>query len=122
MSGAANIPVTVANALSEEDFQKQVYDLATLYGWKAFHVHDSRREVKPGVFVGDKDARGFPDWLFARPPELLVVELKREAGRLSEPQRLWLTTLEACGVECAVWRPSDWPVIEKRLSRRFAST
>lgn len=118
MPGAAAIPVTVANALSERSFQSQVIDLAKQAGWSVAHWHDSRRQVRPGVHVGDKDAAGFPDLVICRPPELMVVELKAEKGRLSVAQREWLRLLDLCGVETHVYRPSDWPAVNERLQRR----
>lgn len=117
MPGAAAIPATVAHALTEREFQAQVLALAHFYRWRSAHWHDSRRQVRPGVHVGDKDAAGFPDIVLARPPELLIIELKAEKGRLSPAQREWLQLLEMCGVEVHVWRPSSWPEIEKRLQR-----
>lgn len=104
-------------AISEKDFQKQVIELARLYGWKVAHFHDSRRQVKPGVFVGDKDAAGFPDLVLVRPPELVVLELKRELGKTTSEQDAWLAALVACGVEACVVRPSEWDWLRVRLSR-----
>lgn len=104
-------------SLSEKDFQKQVLDLARLYGWKVAHFHDSRRQVKPGVFVGDKDAAGFPDLVLVRPPELVVLELKRELGKTTPEQDEWLALLSACGVEASVVRPSNWDELRLRLGR-----
>lgn len=108
MPGAASIPATVANALSERAFEQQVVDLATQAGWKGHHHSDSRKQIRPGVFVGDKNATGFPDWLFCRPPEIIVCELKAEKGRLSPAQRDWLQALEMSGIEVYVWKPSSW--------------
>ncbi len=116
MSGAARIPATVASALSETAFQAQVIHYARMTGWQVAHFHDSRRQVRPGVHVGDKDAAGFPDLVLARPPALMFVELKAEKGRLTDLQREWLQTLERCELDVRVWRPSDWPEIEKTLS------
>lgn len=104
-------------SLSEKDFQKQVLEMARLFGWKVAHFHDSRRQVKPGVFVGDKDAAGFPDLVLVRPPELLVLELKRELGKTTPEQDEWLALLGACGVEARVVRPSDWDWLRVRLGR-----
>ncbi len=104
-------------ALSEKDFQRQVLELARLYGWRVAHFHDSRRQVKPGVFVGDKDAAGFPDLVLVRPPELVVLELKRELGKTTSEQDEWLADLAACGVEVSVVRPSGWDVLRRRLSQ-----
>jgi hypothetical protein len=104
MTVPAGIPATVANSLSEANFQQQVLDLATVYGWRHFHVRDSRRSDP-----------GWPDLVLLRPPKLLIVELKRETGRLSVAQSDWLRLLEMCGVDVRVWRPSSWPDIEATL-------
>jgi VRR-NUC domain len=94
-------------AISERDFQSQVLDLATLHGWRHFHALNMR----------GSDA-GWPDLVLCRPPELLVVELKSETGRLGEIQREWLDALRACGVETALWRPGDFENVHARLRRR----
>ena len=50
---------------------------------------------------------------------VLFVELKTESGRVSEEQRGWLEALASCpGLECHVWRPSDWDEIERTLRRK----
>lgn len=95
--------------MTEAALQKAVIDTARLLGWKVAHFHDSRRQVRPGVFVGDRDAAGFPDLVLVRGGRLLFVELKAEKGRLSPEQDAWIAALQdsrRCGV--AVFRPSDW--------------
>lgn len=109
MNVPAGIPATVAHSLSEKDLQQQVLDLATLYGWRHFHVRDSRGSDP-----------GWPDLVLLRPPKLLIVELKRETGRLSVAQSDWLRLLDMCGVDVRVWRPSSWPEIEETLMAREA--
>lgn len=104
--------------VTERDLQARVMDLARMYGWRVAHFHDSRRQVKPGVFVGDRDAAGFPDLVLVRPPELLVVELKRETGKVTDEQNAWLGDLAACGVEVLLVRPSLERQLIVRLSRR----
>ena len=106
MSGAAAIPATVANSLSERDFQQQVVDLADVYGWKHFHNLDARGSDP-----------GWPDLVLVRPPQLLIVELKAERGSLTDAQREWLQALGMCNVEVRIWRPSSWPEIETTLKR-----
>lgn len=96
-------------------------DVARLYGWRIAHFHDSRRQVKPGVFVGDRDAAGFPDLVLVRSPELLVIELKREVGKVTDEQYAWLHALASCGVEVMVVRPSTERDLVVRLSRRGRS-
>jgi hypothetical protein len=101
--------------LTEKDFQKQLLEMARMFGWRVAHFHDSRRQVKPGVFVGDKDAAGFPDLVLVRPPDILVLELKRELGKTTDAQDEWLAALLGCGIEARVVRPSDWNYLVDRL-------
>ena len=101
-------------AISEEQFQQQVIDLATLRGWRHYHTHDSRRS-----------AEGFPDLVLARPSTLqggfdgriIFAEMKAQKGRPNVEQRAWLTLLADTGkVEVYVWRPSDWQRIVEVLT------
>ena len=103
-------------AVSEKDFQRAVLDLAHTLGWKTMHFHDSRRQVKPGVFVGDTDAAGFPDLVLVR-ERVVYAEMKAESGRLSKAQLGWLEVLGYAGQEAYVWRPSSWEFIEHVLAR-----
>lgn len=108
--------------MSEKAFQASVVEYARLKGWKVAHHHDSRRQVRPGVLVGDSDAAGLPDLLLCREERLSFVELKTEKGRLSQAQVDWLTSLErveaqpGSTVAVYLWRPSDWPTIETVLA------
>jgi hypothetical protein len=103
-------------AVTEKQLQTRIIEFARLYGWRVAHFHDSRRQVKPGVFVGDKDAAGFPDLVLVRPPRLMVVELKRELGKVTDEQRAWIDDLRSCGVEVHVVRPSEEDSFRRRLS------
>lgn len=92
----------------ESDWQWTVVDYARLMGWIDYHTFDSR-----------KSAAGFPDLLLIRPPELVVVELKAERGRVTTAQECWLDLFRLVpGVDVYVWRPSDWSEVQRRLSRR----
>lgn len=108
--------------MSERAFQASVIEYARLKGWKVAHHHDSRRQVRPGVLVGDSDAAGLPDLLLVRRCRLIFAELKREKGQVSKAQEDWLKELadvEAASygtVEARVWRPSQWPQIERSLA------
>lgn len=104
-------------SISEKAYQASLCDLAERYGWKFRHFHDSRRQVKPGVLVGDKDAAGWPDLVLVRPPEILFVEVKSELGTVEPEQEEWLGYLEACGQEVFVTRPSTQQEIQDRLMR-----
>lgn len=111
---------------SERAFQATVIDLARTCGWLVCHVHDSRRQVRPGVHVGDRDAAGFPDLVMVRGTRLLFAELKAETGRLRPAQVDWLDALrlvqgDAAGrVLVREWRPSDWAEIHALLMERAA--
>lgn len=45
-----------------------------------------------------------------------------DAKGLSEPQKAWLRAIDQCGIEWHVWRPSDWPIIEARLTKPRSGT
>ena len=59
---------------------------------------------------------GFPDLVIAGKGKLLFVELKSEKGKLSTNQLEWSNALAATGARVCLWRPSDWPEIEKVLA------
>ena len=126
-------------AISEEQFQQQVIDLATLRGWRCYHTRDSRRS-----------AEGFPDLVLARverkltnlqaaelrahfqaalqidrvvpmlsPPlgRIIFAEMKAQKGRPSVEQQAWLALLlDTRKVEVYLWRPSDFDQIVEILS------
>lgn len=105
--------------VSEAEFEEQhVEQLATLYQWRWCHFRDSRREVRPGVFVGDDKARGWPDMVLCR-DRVVYAELKSETGKPTEAQRGWLDWLAGAGGEAYLWRPSDLEEITKVLSKRW---
>jgi hypothetical protein len=90
--------------ITEREFQKQVLQLASMLGWRAYHPQLSKWSEK-----------GWPDLVLARPPRLLFVELKSDRGKVSPHQDEWLRLLTACGQEAAVWRPADFDAIARVL-------
>lgn len=93
--------------MTEAEFQRQVVHLARLTGHLVYHTHDSRRSEP-----------GFPDLCVVKPRRLrpLFVELKTDKGRLSEAQKTWGKALtQVPGADYRVWRPKNWPEIEKEL-------
>jgi hypothetical protein len=90
---------------TEKQFQAQVVQLARLCGWRVYHTHDSRR-----------CAPGFPDLLLLRAGQFLAAELKTDRGRLTSEQATWLGAFREAGVPAYLWRPSDWPAIERVLA------
>lgn len=95
----------------EKDFQHRVTEVARIRNWSVYSIPDSRRAT----------LSGFPDLVLFRRSDgrLIFAELKREKGRLSEPQKEILDTLrEISGngrFEVYVWRPSDYEEIVKIL-------
>lgn len=90
-------PDTLVRAISERQLQDAIVDLAGWLGFHVYHTHDSRHSTA-----------GYPDLTLVKPGRFIMVELKRETGRLSAAQQVWLDELAAAGVETYVWRPSAW--------------
>lgn len=89
----------------ERDWQRQVLELAELYRWRAYHTWRS-----------DHSTAGFPDLVLVKPPRLIIAELKTDTGEVMPAQDAWLAELGQCpSCEVFVWRPRDWPEVERRL-------
>jgi len=109
--------MTAPHPVLEKELQAAVMNLARRMGWRVWHFHDSRRMVRPGVWVGDKDASGFPDLVLAHPVHgVLFRELKADGENPTPKQRDAIRDLGAAGADIAVWRPADWPV---RITRQL---
>ena len=107
MGKRLSVEETRLRAILEKDFQAQIVELAALAGWRLiYHTHDSRRSNP-----------GFPDLVMMRPPEIIVLEVKREKGRLTAEQGEWIDGFRACGIEAHVVRPSEWERLVARLRR-----
>lgn len=96
-------------ALTEKDLQSLVLDVARVAGYRHYHTHDSRRSP-----------HGFPDLVLVGRGRIMFVELKSEAGKLSDQQQRWIEDLQAAGAEVYVWRPRDWPTIVRTLTGKVA--
>jgi len=108
--------------LAEGAFQQAVYNLARAEGWRVAHFRPVRVQRRDGSTYNETpiglDARGWPDLVLVRGSQVLVRELKAEAGRLESDQFAWLEALGAAGLDVGVWRPSDWFAIEEVLRAR----
>lgn len=97
--------------MSEKQFQTQIMQLARLNGWLVSHFHNSQKMVRRGnsyIPIGDNDAKGFPDCFLVRGSRILVWELKKELGKTTPEQDIWLEALRVAGLEARVVRPSDF--------------
>jgi hypothetical protein len=86
----------VASQMSEKQWRQTVVDFAHMRGWMSYHTWNSIHSEA-----------GFPDEVFIRVPRLVIVEFKREGGRLSQHQKRWLSAFSACGVETHTLYPSQ---------------
>jgi len=100
--------------MSEAQFQQQVIEYAHLTGWLCAHFRPART-ARGWVTPVTADGSGFPDLVLVR-ERVVVAELKSETGRPTAEQRRWLDALEAAKAEHYLWRPSDWPEVERVLS------
>lgn len=93
---------TVGGELSEAGWARRVEGLLRFYGWRFFHAPDNKpRKTRSGREARQRVTPGFPDYVATRrlvvpvmtaDPliELVVLELKRETGRLGPGQAEWL--------------------------------
>lgn len=106
MSAPRAVP---APKVTEAEWQETVVATMHALGWKHLHV---RRSIGKGRhWVTATNVVGWPD-LFAwheGQRRTIAVELKAEDGQLSDHQDAVLASLSAAGVDCYVWRPSDYP-------------
>ena len=99
--------------ISEKAFATQVEDLLDMFGWTWVHFRPAR--TKHGWTTAMSGTKGFPDYVAAReihPDEFqrIFFELKKENGKLSSEQEVWVRLLNAY-----VWRPSQIKEIAKIL-------
>lgn len=115
--------LNTAGEQSEAGFQAAVIGLARIYGWRIYHAPDNRPAGRTGrpQRTGTPEGAGFPDLVLTRQDRLIFAELKTRTGRLGPGQQDWLTALGYIGdehapaVEVYLWRPDDWPDIQRVL-------
>ncbi len=100
--------------LSERDFQRQVTELAELYGWSWMHPRagrtlDSWRTPTSGTL-----GEGWPDLVLIRGKRIIFAEIKADTGRVTPHQDRVLGVLSRAA-EAYIWRPKDWDFIEAEL-------
>lgn len=106
--------------LREGQFQQAVYNLARANDWRVAHFRPVKVQRRDGSTYHETpialDGRGWPDLVLVRGSQCLIRELKDDHGE-AEPEQLdWLERLGAAGLDVAIWRPSDWHLIEAVLA------
>lgn len=96
-----------ARNLTEKQFQAWIVRRARERGWtRQFHV--LRSQVKDGRWTTNTSTPGVPDLWLLRPPQLVVLELKRWGGKPTPDQAKWIAGLQKVpGVEAFVVSPAD---------------
>lgn len=100
---------------TEAGFTTAVIAYARLMGWKAHHQRPARTRDGWRTAVSG-DGKGFLDLVLCR-ERVVFAELKTDRGRLTPEQKMWVGWLTAAGQEVHVWRPENWPEIERVLGR-----
>lgn len=106
--------------ISEAEFTSQVIQYARLHGWLVAHFRPAMTGrtnaagKKIWVTPVQGDGKGFPDLVLVS-SRVIYAELKVGANSLSADQITWEYRLKIAGAEHHVWRPEDWPEIEKAL-------
>lgn len=95
-----------ARDLSEKQFQSWIVVRARRLGWtRQFHV--LRSQVQ-GQWTTNTSVPGVPDLWLLRPPQLVVLEIKRWGGKATPEQLAWIAGLQRVpGVEAFVVDPGD---------------
>ena len=104
---------------TESQFQDAVIEYAQLTCWAVAHFRGVRVQRADGSHYYatpvQADGEGFPDLVLVR-ERVIYAELKSDRGRLSDDQTIWKDRLRGAGAEFYVWRPRDWPSIERILA------
>ena len=100
-------------AMSEGQLFKKVAELLKGCGWHYFHISAK-------AYKHDSVRSGFPDLIAVRNGHIIVAELKREKGTLSDDQHEWLNDfglhvgevyrghpIRGERTTVCVWRPSN---------------
>ena len=92
--------------MTEAEFQRNVVELARLFGWRLAHFRPAR--TKHGWTTPMTGDPGYPDLTLVRRERLIFAELKSDKGKLTADQQAWLDELARTGCcEVYVWRPAD---------------
>jgi hypothetical protein len=104
----SNAATAIGSLVSERDWQRQLVELATLYGFDTIHHRPAMRaNGRWMTATSGSGAKGEPDLFLYRPGRHLWIEAKAEGGRLSPDQRETIARMREAGCEVHVFMPSD---------------
>ena len=95
--------------LSEDEFRSQVNDLAEMLGWSWMTVGPLRTAHGWRTATRGPLGKGWIDTFYVRPRDQrsLLIEFKKELGKVEPDQAHVHAVLLAAGFDVRVWRPSD---------------
>ena len=107
--------------VSEDEHQGRIVDLLNTLGFIVFHPR--KAQVKDSWATAVKyQGVGFPDLVAVHPEKgiVLVIEVKAEAGRMSDDQAMWAAAwTQADEANQNVWyivaKPRDWELLQAWL-------
>lgn len=99
--------------MSEEEFQRNVINLAHSLGWTVMHCRRART-TKGWRTAWAADGTGYPDLVLYR-DRIIHVEVKSESGKMGPDQENWRDRIQAAGGEWYLWRPADLADIRRIL-------
>lgn len=99
-------------ALTEDDWQGQVVDIAKRHRWRIMHLPQFMFRRRGALMIP-----GWPDLVLIKGTRVVFAELKAARGVVSPEQRAVLTALAASGNEVALWRPADLADVMAVLGR-----
>lgn len=120
MTGPRSVPDALP-PVTEAELQRQVIDLAHIFGWRVMHVRKSiGRRAGGAAWQTTTSIKGWVDLFLYHPDrgQVLAAELKSDSGRLTPEQIEVLDDLRRSGVQTRVWRPGDWEEIQAVLTGR----
>lgn len=103
---------------TEAECENTIIQTAKQFGWL---VHGERPAYRQsGKFSNAiKGHVGWPDLVLMRPPQLLVIELKRPPNRTTPQQDRWLDAFRACGIDAEViYVPDEMQQLCQMLATR----
>lgn len=95
--------------IPEKAWQGTVEEIFGAHQWMVFHVSDSRKRLSTGQMVGDIGISGWPDVVAVKLGWMVVLELKRQKGKLTgrQPEVIRMIMSVGGNVICGVARPAD---------------
>lgn len=94
---------------------RSLQDYLTLRSWRWVHFRPAIN-ARGKWLTAQSGHKGFPDVCAVRGNRLVFIEAKREGGYPTPEQREWIADLNEAGAEAYVWRPRDWPEIERVMA------